>query len=172
MDKNDKKNWMQNLTDVVESFILKLFEKIGLKSFVNWYMEHQEGMRYLVFGALATLVNIVVFDIFFYVVPVTYKNTGNSNVIAWVIAAVFAYFTNKLCVFDSKTQGSKALVKEVISFFGFRLLTLIVDQIIMIIAIDKLKLNAGFMKVISNIIVIILNFVFSKLFIFKKGTEE
>ena len=159
------KNWMQLTVDAVEGFFLNLFKKIGLKKFVEWYLSHQEGMRYLVFGALATLVNIVVYDVFYYLFHVA---NATSNIIAWIVAAVFAYFTNKMCVFNSTVSTKKALLFEVISFFGCRFLTLIIDEAIMIITVDKLCWNAALMKVLSNIIVIILNFVFSKVIIFRK----
>ena len=158
-------NWMQKLVNTVESFFLNIFRKIGLNAFVDWYLKHQEGMRYLVFGALATLVNIVCYDICYYLLSI---NNGISNSIAWVVGAIFAYFTNKMCVFNSKTNGFKEVFREAISFFAFRLITFGFDQAIMLYTVDKLMWHAGLMKVISNIIVIILNFVFSKLIIFKK----
>ena len=166
--KKDKKNWMQKLVDIVENFFLSLFRKIGLKKFSDWYLKHQEGMRYLVFGALATIVNILTYDICFYLINIP---NDISNIIAWIIAAIFAYFTNKLCVFNSKANTKKALLIEAISFFSFRLLSFAFDQSIMIFTVDHLGLHAGLMKVIANIIVIILNFIFSKLFIFKKKTK-
>ena len=166
MEKNNiELNWMQRLVNAVELFFLQLFRKIGLKSFASWYLKHQEGMRYLVFGALATFVNIACYDLCYYVFHI---NNGISNSIAWVAGAVFAYFTNKMCVFYSKTNSFKETIKEIISFFAFRLVTFGFDQAIMLYTVDKLLWNAGLMKVISNIIVIILNFIFSKLIIFKK----
>lgn len=161
-----KLNWMQKIVDAVEGFFLNIFKKIGLKKFVEWYLSHQEGMRYLVFGALATVVNIVVYDVFFYLFSVS---NATSNIIAWVVAAVFAYFTNKMCVFNSTVSTKKALLYEVVSFFGCRFLTLIIDEAIMIFTVDNLLWNAALMKVLSNIIVIILNFIFSKVIIFKKA---
>ena len=156
---------MKKIVDIVEEFFLKIFEKIGLKKFVKWYREHKEGMRYLVFGALATFVNILAYSVCFYIIHI---ENGISNIIAWVIAAIFAYITNKFCVFDSKVDTKKALLYEIASFFGCRLLTLAIDEAIMIITVDKFAWNAFLMKVVANIIVIILNFVFSKLIIFKK----
>ena len=79
---------------------------------------------------------------------------------------------NKVLVFESKVDTKKELLKEIISFFGCRLLTLGVDQVLMILTVDKLRFNAFLMKVISNVVVIILNFIFSKLFIFKKNIKE
>ena len=160
---------MQIIVDSVEYFFLWLFSKIGLGFFVKWYVAHSEGMRYLVMGALATVVNIAVYDICYYLVNIP---NAISNCIAWVVAAVFAYFTNKMCVFITKTKDKKDLLREVTSFFGARLVTLGFDELIMIITVDVLNWNAGLMKIVANIVVIILNFIFSKLFIFKQDKKE
>ena len=160
---------MKKIVDCVEEYFLKIFEKIGLKKFVEWYRSHQEGMRYLVFGALTTLVNIVVYSLCFYTIHI---ENSISNVIAWVAGAVFAYITNKFCVFDSKVDTKKALIYEMVSFFGCRLLTLAIDEAIMIITVDKFGWNGLLMKIMANIVVIILNFVFSKLIIFKNGKKK
>ena len=160
---------MKKLVDIVEEFFLKIFEKIGLGVFVKWYREHQEGMRYLVFGTLSTIVNIAVYYICYYLVNIP---NAISNGIAWVLAAIFAYFTNKLCVFDSKVETIKDLIFEVTSFFGCRLFTLAIDEAIMIVTVDNFGWNGLLMKIIANIVVIILNFIFSKLIIFKKGTKK
>ncbi len=156
---------MKKLVDIVEEFFLKIFEKIGLKKFVEWYKEHKEGMRYLVFGGLTTLVNILTYGIAFYIIHI---DNSISNIIAWVVSAIFAYITNKYCVFNSNINTAKGLIYEIISFFGCRLLTLGIDEAIMIITVDKFGLNALLMKIIVNIIIVILNFIFSKLIIFKK----
>ena len=156
---------MKKLVDLVEEFFLKIFEKIGLKKFVEWYKEHREGMRYLVFGGLTTVVNIVTYWIAFYIAHI---DNGVSNVIAWVVSAIFAYITNKYCVFASNVSNTKALLYEIISFFGCRLLTLGIDEAIMIITVDKFGLNALLMKIVVNIIIVVLNFIFSKLIIFRK----
>ena len=71
-------------------------------------------------------------------------------------------------VFASKVDTKKALLREITSFFSCRLFTLVVDEIIMIISVDKLGLSPFIMKVVANIVVIILNFVLSKLIIFRK----
>lgn len=155
--------------DIVEEFFLKIFEKIGLKKFVEWYRAHKEGMRYLVFGGLAFILSIAIFSIC--------KNLCNistipSNVISWIITVLFAYITNKLFVFYSKVDCLKNLVKEILYFFGARVFTLVVENAILKITVDYYELNSILMKMISNILVIILNFVFSKLFIFNKNDEE
>ena len=155
--------------EAIEKFFLTLARKIKLGKLADIYEAHLEGMRYLVFGALATAVNILAYSLCFYLFNIS---NSTSNVIAWIVAAVFAYFTNKVLVFESKVNTKKELLKEAMSFLGCRLLTLAIDQAIMVIAVDKFKLNGFVMKVIANVIVIILNFVFSKLFIFKKKENK
>ena len=157
------------MIDKIEEFFLKLLEKIHLKKLADWYRKHKEGMRYLIFGALTTLVNIVAYSILYYTLHI---NNAISNVLAWIIGATFAYITNKLYVFDSKVNTKKELLKEIVYFYGCRLLTLAVDEGIMIFTVDRLGWNALLMKIIANIIVIILNFVFSKILIFKKNKRK
>ena len=153
------------MIDKIEDFGLAILEKIKLKKLADWYREHREGMRYLIFGALSTVVNIIVFAI---CSDLFSLNTTVSNIIAWIVAVVFAYITNKIWVFESHTTILKELIWEITTFFGARVFTLIIETVFLIIFIDKLNFNKILMKVISNILVIILNFVFSKIIIFKK----
>ena len=155
------------LVDKLEELCLKILEKIGLKKIAQWYMEHQEGMRYLVFGALTTAVNILVYSILYYIVNIS---NATSNVLAWIAGVTFAYVTNKIYVFHAKTTTKLELLKEVTSFVGCRLLTLLIDEGIMIVTVDKWGWNGLFMKIIANIIVILLNFLFSKILIFKQNS--
>lgn len=159
------RNILQKITDATEGFFLDVFEMIGLASFVDWYIKKTEAMRYLVFGALTTIVNILTFAIFnAFGFP-----TLVSNTIAWIVGVIFAYITNKYCVFDAKTKSKKDGAREVTSFVIARLITLGIESVMMWFFVDILHWNAILMKVIANIVVIILNFVFSKLFIFKKN---
>ena len=151
--------------EAIERFFLGIARKIKLGKLADIYEAHLEGMRYLVFGAFTTLINIVTYSIFFYLFNIS---NAISNIIAWIIGVIFAYITNKIIVFDSKTETKNKLLKEISSFVTCRLLTLIVDELIMIITVDKLGFNGLIMKIIANIIVIILNFVLSKLIIFRK----
>ncbi len=153
------------IIDKIEEFFLKIAEKIGLKKLTDWYRVHKEGMRYLVFGVLSTIINIIVFAI---CEKILHLSTIISNVIAWIIAVLFAYVTNKLYVFDSKTTKKQELAKEILSFFSARIFTLVIETIFLKIVIDKLGFNEILMKIISNVIVIVLNYVFSKIFIFKE----
>jgi len=163
------------MIDKIENFCLNILRKIKLGKLADIYEEHREGMRYLVFGALSTVVNIVVAGLTYYVVFASLAEelkVNLSTIIAIIAAWIFAYVTNKLYVFESKTETRKDLIKEIISFIGCRIITAIVEVIFMNIFVTKLQFNYMLMKIISNIIVIILNFIFSKLLIFKNKKEE
>ena len=153
------------MIDKIEEFFLKIAEKIGLKKLADWYREHREGMRYLVFGVLSTIINIVVFTICCRIIKIPVLI---STIISWIIAVLFAYVTNKLYVFDSKVIQKKELAREIISFFNARIVTLVIETVFLWATVIKLGLNEIIMKIIVNIIVIVLNFVFSKVFIFKE----
>ena len=157
------------IIDKVEEFCLKILEKIGLKALANWYRKHQEGMRYLVFGILSTIVNIVVYTIFSVVFLKDMANetlkVNISEIAAFIAAVAFAYITNKFYVFNSKTNGFKELAKEIASFIGCRIATELIS-ILMMNAAVWFNINDIIMKIVSNIVVIILNFVFSKILIF------
>jgi len=159
------------LLEKVENFFLNILRKIKLGFLADIYEKHREGWRYIIFGALATLVNIVFSSLFYYLV---FPNLAEkprsdlSNSIGIGLAMAFAYCTNKLFVFDSKTDGIKALLKEITSFVGCRLITAVLEVLMMRVGVVYWHINYIFMKIITNIVVMILNFIFSKLFIFKK----
>lgn len=153
------------IIDKVEEFFLKITEKIGLKKLADWYREHRERMRYLVFGLLTTLLNLLIFTICVRIIKIPVLI---STIISWIIAVLFAYVTNKLYVFDSKVIQKKELAREIISFFNARIVTLVIETVFLWATVIKLGLNEIIMKIIVNIIVIVLNFVFSKIFIFKE----
>ena len=96
------------IIDKIEEFGLKILEKIGLKSLANWYRKHKEGMRYLIFGALTTIVNILIYTVFSALILKGIENdslrVNISEVIAFIAGVIFAYITNKLYVFNSKTN--------------------------------------------------------------------
>ena len=136
----------------------------------SWYNQYREVINYLVFGGLTTVVNIVSF----YIMDIMGINTYVNNTIAWVLSVIFAYVTNKLFVFESKTSNRKELTKEIGSFFAARLFSYAVDMIGMYLFVSILFINKMISKVVMNIIVIILNYIFSKLFIFNqdKNTKK
>ena len=129
------------------------------------YSKYKETILYIVFGGLTTLVNIVAFYILYNIM--SFDNVP-SNIIGWIVAVLFAYITNKIWVFDSKSFEGKVIVYEMVTFFGARILTGFVDISIMFVGVDIMGMKGLSTKIISNLIVIILNYIFSKLVIFKK----
>ena len=128
------------------------------------YKKHKAVLLYIFFGAGTTLVNIVSF-IFFN--SVCHMSAAVANLPAWVLAVLFAYITNRVWVFDSHIRG-RGLWREIALFFGARLLTLGMEEIMLIVFVEWLHLNDLLIKLIATIAVLVLNYVFSKLFIFKK----
>ena len=162
------------IVDKLEEICLKILEKIGLKVLADWYRKHQEGMRYLVFGALSTIVNIMSYAILSKIILGGLEESLKVNVseiLACIITIIFAYVTNKLYVFKSKQTGLKNLLKEITSFTGCRILTEFISICMMNLAVI-FSINDVFMKIVANIVVIVLNFIFSKIFIFKNKKQE
>lgn len=129
------------------------------------FNKYKELIMYGIMGVLSTIINIVVFTL-------CEKLFGISaliaNIIAWVVAVIFAYITNKLFVFESKSFNKDVLIKEMISFTSARIFSLLLEEVIIYVMIDIMSINSLIVKVFSNIVVIIVNYIFSKLFIFKK----
>ncbi|EGT4222139.1 GtrA family protein, partial [Clostridioides difficile] len=117
------------------------------------------------FGAFITLVNIVSYLFF---TRVILFNFMVANALAWILAVLFAYVTNKFFVFESKNTNFIFLVKELLTFIGLRFISGLVEMIIMYVMVDLLFINDFLTKIATNIIVIVLNYIFSKLLIFKK----
>lgn len=121
----------------------------------------RELVLYVVFGAFTFLVNIVTYFLFESVMGINYLV---SNVLAWFFSVLFAYITNRTWVFESK---SPEILKEMSLFFGGRIFSGVVDTALMYLFIDVLVLGNTFSKIVVQIIVIVLNYVFSKLIVFK-----
>ena len=147
-----------------KKFVKMIENYIEKDQHTSWYNRYREVIFYLVFGVLTTVVNILSF----YIMDLFGVNTYVNNTIAWVLSVIFAYVTNKLFVFESKTNGRKELVKEVSSFFGARILSYVIDMAGMYLLVSILLTNKMFAKVVMNVVVIILNYIFSKLFVFQK----
>ncbi|MFR0553418.1 GtrA family protein [Loigolactobacillus coryniformis subsp. coryniformis] len=126
--------------------------------------KYRSVISYLVFGGLTTLLNIIVFAL---LNPV--MNYQVANIIAWFLSVLFAYITNKLWVFSSKTHGLAALVKEMSSFFFFRILSLIMDIFMMWLGISVLHANPVLTKIVDNVVIVVANYFFSKWYIFKSN---
>ena len=129
------------------------------------FKKYKSIILYIFFGGLTTLINIVLYWLFYTVLGVT---NIPSNIIAWVGAVVFAFLTNKNLVFGSSSWDKKTVANELWKFFGARLATGGIDLLIMFLFVDIWHFNGLLIKIIANIIVIILNFVLSKLVVFRK----
>lgn len=124
-----------------------------------------ELIIYGIVGVLTTVVNVAIFQLFSNVLNVHYLI---SNVVAWVVAVIFAFVANKLWVFKSKSWQRELVQREAISFVIARLMSLGVDMLIMYLAVDILAVDELIAKIVANVFVIIINYVLSKLWIFKK----
>lgn len=162
--KETKKFKPKKFESNTNNFISLVDNYIEEDNHISWYNKYKEVLLYLLFGGLTTIVNILTFYIFRKLNVELYI----SNIIAWIISVLFAFITNKLFVFESKNKTKKENIKEITSFFGFRLLSLVFDMGSMFLLINILKINDLLSKIFANILVIILNYIFSKLFIFKK----
>ncbi len=158
------------------------------------FKKYREIIMYVIFGALTTLVSIVTYFAARMLFPNegavpeflkwTYRLTlgeGDSstvlpNIISWIVSVTFAYITNRIWVFKSKVKGVGKIALQALSFYAARLLTLFVDLIIMYLLVNLPAIENGLyefcVKVFSNIVVLVLNYVFSKVFIFRKSKAD
>ena len=135
----------------------------------NLYLKHEEIWNYLIVGALTTIVNVVVYAIFAKLLSVHYMV---STIIAWILSVLFAYVANKKAVFKTKVKDRKELWKEMGDFFKFRVLSLFLEMGSMYLLVSLLSLQDLLSKILVNIMVIVANYFFSKLFIFKKENKK
>ena len=146
-----------------------------MKKIIDLYKKYEEIINYLIIGILTTVVNLAVK----YALLFTVLNASDATqlqiavVISWVVACIFAYITNRKIVFKSK---SKKILKEFTAFVSARLFTLFLEMLIMFIFVTLLKLNSNLWVVIwsivAQIVVIVVNYVLSKLIIFKKEKND
>ena len=133
--------------------------------------KYREQIAYLFFGGLTTLISWGLYTLLYYVL---FNQSLNvlSNIITEIVAITFAYVTNKLFVFRSKTQEKKDFLKEILSFFALRAVSFFVNLGAMWLLVDVLFFEAWICKIVVNVVVIILNYLFSKLFIFNKANPN
>lgn len=138
-----------------------------MNKIITFCQKNKEIINYLIVGILTTLISITSYAI----LTITVLNPNNeiqlqiANIISWIIAVIFAYITNKKYVFESKEKNIK---KEFTKFTTSRITTLLIEMLFMYIFVSILKYNDKIMKVIAQLVVIILNYVFSKIFVFKE----
>lgn len=134
--------------------------KTFLKKILN-----REVISYIICGALTTFVNLIIYRLCYDTLSL---NLMLANIIAWAGAVLFAYIVNKIFVFQSKTKEHSEIIKELIGFFGGRIGTLVVESVILYTFVTMLNFDEMIIKLIAQFIVLVLNFIISKLFVFKK----
>ncbi|MBQ2028688.1 MAG: GtrA family protein [Clostridia bacterium] len=140
-------------------------------SILPLFRKYSEYILYVFFGGVTTVINIVAYWI---CTRWLGMDTDWATTIAWILAVIVAYVTNRIWVFRSKENSFVGIVREVVSFFGARIATGLMDLGIMHLFVEVLHWPDMPVKIASNVLVIILNYIFSKLFIFrkKKGEED
>lgn len=129
-------------------------------------MKYKEQLLYLFFGGLSFLVSISTFAYFEKVINI---NELLSNILSWIVTVLFAFLTNRVWVFSSKTKNWKAFVRQMYSFYMGRVVTLVIEELILLIFVTWLNLNSIVVKLIAQVLVIILNYIISKFVVFKSG---
>lgn len=128
----------------------------------------KEQILYIFFGVCTTLVDLTTYAVS---TRVFHLNEYLSLFLAWTFAVLFAFLTNKFFVFESKSFRPKIFFKELTSFVGGRLLTLGLEYVIMFVGKDILHYNDMIVKLVSQVFIVIFNYIFSKLFVFRKKKE-
>lgn len=134
------------------------------------YLKHEEIVNYLIVGVLNTIVSWAAWFICAYTIldaQVVWQNVALS-VISWVVGVVFGYFMNRIFVFKSKEPN---ILKEFLQFSGGRVSTWLLDLVMMVLMVNVLRINEAFSKIFVSVLVMIGNYVISKLFVFKKKSE-
>ncbi len=143
----------------------KLMHLPVLNIFEPFYKKYKEALLYLFFGGTAFFLNIFLFaaiDKCFHISELV------NNIICWVVCVLYQYFTNRTWVFDGHVDTLGEFFKQLIGFFGGRLFTLLVEELIIAVFITWLGFNTMVVKLVAQVVVIVLNYVISKLIVFKK----
>lgn len=140
-----------------------------IKKIKDLYLKYKEIILYLIFGVGTTAVDWCIRFIFLRdTTPMPLVHTIDA--VAWIAAVTFAYVTNRIFVFESKTKGFTNIFSEVIKFAGSRVVTFVIQEII--VAVIYRLLPPATVVVISSVIVVILNYIFSKLIVFRKSDKK
>lgn len=135
---------------------------------VELLKKYKELILYVVFGGLTTLVN---WGMYWLLGDVLHLYYLAATAMAYIASVLFSYITNRIWVFESKVHGAKGIAAEMGKFFLSRGATFLLDLLCMFLGVDLLHINDKLMKLLANIIVIIVNYVLSKLFIFRRHTD-
>lgn len=127
-------------------------------------LKYKSIIIYLVFGVLTTAVNYIVFLPCYHLLGMS---ATVSNAIAWVFAVIFAYLTNKPFVFESKDWSAKTVLPEFAKFVGTRVASGVGETLVLMVAVDMLQGNANIWKLVTSVLVVVVNYIGSKLLVFR-----
>ena len=130
-----------------------------MEKITELYLKYKEAINYIIFGVLTTVVSLAVYyiSVFIFLNPENAIQLQIANILSWIAGVAFAYFTNRKYVFES-TEKNK--LKEAGKFVLARVATLIMDMIVMWLGVTVLLLNDKIIKLISQIVIIISNYIF------------
>lgn len=135
----------------------------------NLYLKYEEIINYLIVGILTTIVSLGTYFLFVntFLSDKSDLSIQIANVLSWICAVTFAYFTNRIFVFKSKSQNKEKL-KEAIKFYTSRIASLIMDMVLMYILYSLMHIDDTISKLIVQVFVTIANYILAKLLVFKK----
>ncbi len=136
---------------------------------LNFIRMHKNVVIYILFGALTTAVN---YAVYFPLFNFTAISATLCNCIAWLVSVCFAFFTNKPFVFRSLDWSANILIPEFLKFAGCRVLSGLMESIIILITIDLLSWNGNLWKLVTGVLVVVFNYFASKWFVFANNREE
>lgn len=151
-----------------EDIFDKLMKLPGLRLLTPFYKKYRELLLYFFFGGCSFIISILSYSIANVTLGI---NELIANIISWILAVMFAFFTNRIWVFQGKTDSKKEFAIQMVSFLGGRIVTLIIEEAIILIFITLLKLPSIPVKIAAQIVVIFLNYIISKLWVFRKKKE-
>ena len=129
---------------------------------------YRQLISYLFFGVCTTILNTLCYYLCY---NILHRSNVFSTVVAWVAAVIAAYLTNKFWVFESRDTRPGEIMRELLSFFSVRIGTGVLDVGIMFVAVDLCQGNSVLWKLISNFLVVVINYIASKLVIFKQKSD-
>lgn len=153
-----------NISLIIIIILVAVFSYIFRKQIKQIYIKNTEIINYVIVGALTTLVSISSYWLLRFII----KDYVVLSILSWICAVIFAYITNRKFVFESKENY---IMKEMIKFVSCRLTTLGIEVVLMILFVSIFKINDMVSKVILQVVVLVLNYIFSKLFVFKGGKK-
>lgn len=134
----------------------------------NMIKQHWAVISYLFFGVLTTAVNYAVYLPLY---NIAHFSAAASNCIAWIAAVAFAYLTNKPFVFKNNDWTLANVIPELLRFIGCRIGSGAAETLIIYITVDMLCWNGNVIKLFTSVLVVVLNYIGSKMFVFRKKKE-